>query len=138
MEKRSTQVEVRLQATITTLQQELEQQEEEHHKDVWRNRKFVGQLSWFAGSEPLSLSSSFQLSSRHVGSCWRCRIRYPANSLSYRCWSLSQHFGPMTGKQTGQSTPGLILKHLHIKTVHFYSYILRKVYVYAAVCYVYL
>lgn len=70
MEKCSTQAEVRLQATIATLQQELEQQREEHHKEVWRNRKFVmGQLSWFAGSDPHSLPPSFQLSSRRVGSC---------------------------------------------------------------------
>lgn len=49
IEKRSTQAEVRLQATITALQHELEQQREEHHKEVQRNRKFVfillGQLS---------------------------------------------------------------------------------------------
>lgn len=82
MEKRSTQAEVRLQATITALQQELEQQREEHHKEVQRNRKFVfiliGQLSWFAGPVPLSLPPSFQMCSRRVGSCWRCRIRSPA------------------------------------------------------------
>lgn len=73
MEKRSTQAEVRLQATITALQQELEQQREEHHKEVQRNRKFVfiliGQLSWFAVPDPLSLPHSFQIYSRLVGSC---------------------------------------------------------------------
>ncbi len=85
MEKRSTQAEVRLQSTIATLQQELEQRREEHHKEVWRNRSFVmWQLSWFAWSDPHSLPPSFQLSSRRVGSCWRCRIISPAACVTLR------------------------------------------------------
>lgn len=70
MEKRSAQAEVRLQASVSTLQQELERQQEEHRKEV--HRKFNLRSGWsvlLGLTLSLSPSRSFQPSSRRVGSC---------------------------------------------------------------------